>query len=544
VNAGTIGETGGGTAAFYTGVGFAKGFAGLLVDEPGAVFIGKVDGGNTIGATATSTLELASGASAGTLAGLGAQFVDFARITVDAGAAWTLAGANTLPAGAALGGGGTLVDAGTLISGSTIDLAVTLANGAGLTNQAGGTVSANPAGAAVYAAGAAYVTNAGSIEGGANGVALAGGSLTNSSGASITGQYGVRLSGGMLTNAGTIVGTAGTAVSLGGGSNLLAVDPGAVFTGTVVGSASGSNTLELAPGASTGTLSGLGANYLNFGSIAFDAGAEWLLAGNTVGLASGQIISGFAMGDTIELIGLTETIESYAGGTLTLGGDAAVSLDLPGPFTTASFHATPVSGGTDVTLACFVAGTRIRTARGAIAVERLRAGSRVVTASGATRPVVWIGHRRLDPRRHPAPHQVRPVLIVAHAFGNGVPCRDLRLSPDHAVFVDGVLIPVKHLVNGSTIVRLGGTRAVTYFHVELDRHDVLLAEDLPVESYLDTGGRAMFENGGSPLLLHPDFAVRAWEAGACARLVVTGPELQAARQRLSVRAAELGRALG
>jgi len=49
---------------------------------------------------------------------------------------------------------------------------------------------------------------------------------------------------------------------------------------------------------------------------------------------------------------------------------------------------------------------------------------------------------------------------------------------------------------------------VTYYHVELDDHDLLLAEGLPVESYLDTGDRSNFENGGGPIALHPDFSTR------------------------------------
>jgi hypothetical protein len=76
------------------------------------------------------------------------------------------------------------------------------------------------------------------------------------------------------------------------------------------------------------------------------------------------------------------------------------------------------------------------------------------------------------------------------------------LSPDHAVYSRGVLIPIKLLVNHATIGQIP-TNAVTYYHVELSRHDVLLAEGLPAESYLDTGNRHMFDNGGASLLLHP-----------------------------------------
>jgi hypothetical protein len=73
---------------------------------------------------------------------------------------------------------------------------------------------------------------------------------------------------------------------------------------------------------------------------------------------------------------------------------------------------------------------------------------------------------------------------------------------------------------------------VTYFHVELARHDVLLAEGLPAESYLETGQRANYANGGTVVRQFPDFAARAWDALGCAPLVVTGPALDAARERI------------
>jgi hypothetical protein len=90
---------------------------------------------------------------------------------------------------------------------------------------------------------------------------------------------------------------------------------------------------------------------------------------------------------------------------------------------------------------------------------------------------------------------VWPVRIASDAFGPGVPGRAVMLSPDHAVFVDGALIPVRHLVNGRTVAQVAVDQ-VTYWHVELARHDVLLAEGLPCESFLDTGNRGAFVDGG------------------------------------------------
>lgn len=124
--------------------------------------------------------------------------------------------------------------------------------------------------------------------------------------------------------------------------------------------------------------------------------------------------------------------------------------------------------------------------------------------------------------------------IEAGAFGPGLPARDLRLSPDHAVFVEGVLMPIRVLINGGSIRQIPVDR-VTYHHIELAEHDVLLAESLPAESFLDTGNRAAFLNGGRVVQMHPDFSALTWDARGCAPLEVTGPRVSAARDRLAQR---------
>ena len=72
---------------------------------------------------------------------------------------------------------------------------------------------------------------------------------------------------------------------------------------------------------------------------------------------------------------------------------------------------------------CYAAGTFIMTDRGEITVEDLSAGDHVMTISGASRPIRWIGHRRIDCSRHPDPRQVWPVCVRAGAFGEGLPRR-------------------------------------------------------------------------------------------------------------------------
>jgi hypothetical protein len=196
-------------------------------------------------------------------------------------------------------------------------------------------------------------------------------------------------------------------------------------------------------------------------------------------------------------------------------------------------------------LPCFAAGTRILAARGPVAVEALVPGEMVATVlSGRLRPVRWVGQRRLAPARHRRPEDVVPVRIEAGAFAPGLPARDLWLSPDHAVFADGALVPIRHLVNGASI-RRQDVAEITYVHVELagtggaPAHDVLLAEGLPAESFLDTGNRDAFADAPAPAL-HPDFARRAWDAAACAPLHEGGPVVAALHARLLARAAALG----
>ena len=202
-------------------------------------------------------------------------------------------------------------------------------------------------------------------------------------------------------------------------------------------------------------------------------------------------------------------------------------LDVLG-FNTSAAVATP----------CFVTGTTIRTLRGDVAVERLVVGDTVVTASGAPRPVAWIGRRMVDLARHPEPSRVYPVRVLAGAFGADLPRRDLWLSPDHALAFEGALIPVARLINGSSVVPIVCER-IEYWHVELESHDVLLAEGLPAESYLDTGNRTGFANGGAFIAAHPDFHARAWNE-TCLPIEHRGPAVVAAKRRLLEELAERG----
>ncbi len=178
---------------------------------------------------------------------------------------------------------------------------------------------------------------------------------------------------------------------------------------------------------------------------------------------------------------------------------------------------------------CYCTGTRIRTPGGEVAVESLAIGDTVMSASGEHRPVKWIGHRSYAGRFLAANPGVQPVRFCAGSLGDGLPRRDLLVSPGHSMVLGGLLIPARHLTNGSTVIQERGLQQVDYVHVELDSHDVLLAEGAPSESFMDDDSRGLFHNGSEFTAMYPDARP---EGGFCAPRVEHGPELEAIRQRI------------
>lgn len=189
-------------------------------------------------------------------------------------------------------------------------------------------------------------------------------------------------------------------------------------------------------------------------------------------------------------------------------------------------------------LNCFAAGTRILLRRGEVGVEDLIIGDEVILATGGTAPIRWIGQRSVSLANHPKKSDLLPVLIKAGALAPSMPGRDLLVSPDHALFLDGHLIPAKALLNGGSIHQLNRDH-ITYYHIELPEHGILLAESTPAESYLDTGNRTAFDNAGIAVSLNPDFAPTAAqtlrEQKSCAPLVESGPVVEAVRSRILAR---------
>lgn len=364
-------------------------------------------------------------------------------------------------------------------------------------------------------------------------VTLTGGELlvigsTLNNGGTISGSGGgtVGLASIALTNSGLINAQAGGLVQLGSITS---------NTGTI--EITGAGTLELSQSAAANvTLTGTGGDLLV--DVTNYAGT----------------ISGLALGDSQTVDFTTLTFGNTTTATLNTSKDtltvketvsgtvSTATLSLSGSYTGDTFHlAADPNGGTDLTIACFASGTRIATEDGETPVESLRPGDLVRTVLGGAAPVVWIGYRHIDCERHSNPALAWPVRVAPDAFGAGQPARDLYLSPDHAVYMSGALVPIRLLINGTTI-RQVELPTTTYYHVELGRHDVVLADGLPAETYLDTGNRVMFENGGGPVALHPDFGVgqAAREAGSCVPFMTDPAQVETLWRALATRSEELG----
>jgi hypothetical protein len=155
-----------------------------------------------------------------------------------------------------------------------------------------------------------------------------------------------------------------------------------------------------------------------------------------------------------------------------------------------------VEGFARTTEVCFAAGTRIATPDGERAVETLAIGDPILTADGRTVPVKWIGRQILHKLFTPV-ERFEPVRVAAGALGDGLPRRDLVLTADHALLVGGILANASALVNGTTITRVAGAELpdrVTYYHVETEGHEMILAEGAPAETFVDHQSRRLFDN--------------------------------------------------
>lgn len=158
---------------------------------------------------------------------------------------------------------------------------------------------------------------------------------------------------------------------------------------------------------------------------------------------------------------------------------------------------------------CFLPGTLIATPTGERRVEELAAGDMILSPPPPIThnilgnrpeylpvPVKWIGRRVVSTVFGPV-ERLMPVRFAAGSLGDGIPHADLTVTADHAILVDGVLCQAETLVNGATVTRVPlseyGER-FTVYHLETERHEIILANGAPTETFIDNASRRAFDN--------------------------------------------------
>jgi Hint domain-containing protein len=368
----------------------------------------------------------------------------------------------------------------------------------------------------------------------------------------------IRLDGGSLTDSAGITIGSGTLIGKGmvtgpvGGGGVIEASGSLDLTGSVQSSATG---LQIANGSNTLDLDG---SVAAGATITFDGTAGTLkltdFTGQTLtgfgGTVAGMNVGASTVPTTgIDLTGVTRanvTSAQVSGASIVVKEGAAtvatINLDSAPPANTYVDWIADGGAGTEIflsTAACYRRGTLIETPDGEVPIEELAIGDEVVTFAGEPRRVRWIGRRAYDGRFIAGNRAVLPIRIMSGALADGVPARDLYLSPEHSLYIDGVLVQAAHLVNGATIVQVDAVEEVEYFHIELDTHDVIFADGAPAETYVDCDNRFMFQNAGEFAGLYSDNKRPVWDF--CApRLERGSPELTATRAALLERAEGLG----
>lgn len=141
----------------------------------------------------------------------------------------------------------------------------------------------------------------------------------------------------------------------------------------------------------------------------------------------------------------------------------------------------------EVACVSFCRGTHITMASGEQRrIEDLQVGDKVLTRDDGPQAIRWIGQTTLR-----AVGEFAPIVIRKGALHNE---NDLRLSPDHRIFVyqrqdrlgagrAEVLVKVRHLTNGTSVVQEDGG-FMEYYQLLFDQHQIIYAEGIAAESLL------------------------------------------------------------
>ncbi|SMH55637.1 Ig-like domain-containing protein [Maritimibacter sp. HL-12] len=212
-----------------------------------------------------------------------------------------------------------------------------------------------------------------------------------------------------------------------------------------------------------------------------------------INVNAGDVIDGSEGGDDFDTLDLTGSVPENGSYTITYTvpdkedgfvsyfdehGDAAGTLNF-----------TEIEN----IIPCFTPGTMIATPKGERRVEELKTGDRVITRDNGIQEIKWVGHKPIGFKELALSDHLKPVLIRAGALGNGLPERDMMVSPNHRVLVANdrttlyfdereVLAAAKHLVDNKGILSVEPL-GVTYVHFMFDHHEVVLSDGAWTESF-------------------------------------------------------------
>jgi hypothetical protein len=356
----------------------------------------------------------------------------------------------------------------------------------------------------------------------------------------------------------TAGGITGAAISLSSGGTLLV--SGGLNNDTITANSGG--TLKLLPGGSennntenigNGGVVDLSAVSTTNDTINIGGSNAKLIINDNETFNGGAKINFSGTPGQIELaggMGITSGVVSSYNGTpalfITEANGTVLKIPESGLTSVNGISYDAATGDYYLNVGCFLPGTMIASPFGEVAVEHLHPGDLVMTASGAVKTVAWVRSDTLDTRALADAELYAPVCIAKDAIAPGKPARDLWLTPDHAILAGGALIPVKLLVNGGSI-RQQPVAEYRFFHIELAKHDLLLAEGLEAESYLGVSrwqpGHGAAEGGllrGMPLSAR---IREVYAAHGCRVLTVEEAGVAPVWQSLAARSEALGMAV-
>lgn len=214
--------------------------------------------------------------------------------------------------------------------------------------------------------------------------------------------------------------------------------------------------------------------------------------------------------DSIELVGGSNINISgplFVGGhQITQTGD--ITYLFPNAVNTGSIIV--YNGNNDT---CFLEDCDVLTPYGYKNITEIKSGSYII-ADGEAVKVLEIGVGTTKAINNvPLDLSGYPVCITKNAFGENKPNKDIHLTPEHSVYMNGFLIPIRLLVNDVSIYYDTEIEYFEYYHIICEKHTIVDVNGLDAETYYNTGNSFKFKNN-----------IPQVESDIFSQILVSGPE--------------------